>query len=665
MTFNNTKSMIKVSGKIPMGGNSEMWSNEALAALYKQHPYLGANEVNLQIDAHEPNLGAMIGSFIVTPPGSIRTTDNQAAGSGYNTQIDPAAKSLRIPVVINAGKLSGFDVFVSSDGKFRPLNEERFNAASAEDPTYYAASPADLAGGGGGGGMTPDVPTEGPMYGRRSAQGAGATKLASLMRGVGAEDVNRFADSLPTDAETQAAVGRVPQLVATMIKMAGLVTVPRLKVVAPTGFVMTKCAGGFEALSFCKTSGFTSATLPNSAGLSIPDLALQELMTPGGVVVVNDGGPGLEISQAVAAEEIVDFGAYAVMTKSASLVDAVVFTDVRRVSGEKTGLKIAVSMSGATLQQDVVGVKLAHLVAPPISSISESSANGPGFFIVNDYVTTPVVVRSRISSPLGDSYMYQDDMGVPGLLKKANVNTVTHIRGNDYLVPMNTRFVSTTTGVKLVDSISSYTKLASVANSDRTMSVYFTDRSYALRGSGSADISDDDKNGLTKKAAAAVLVSLGGTAESINSVLDTARALGSCEFVHPEVVAVTARTKTASADLSYLRVNLLPDMIEILNMPGTHGSPILEKLAQSIAAQDSIDSILALNFVNSDNVAGFVDLIPEYEQVVQRLAELLMAARIGLPDVPESAVESAMKNLDRVLTGLSALADKAGSLGGE
>ena len=81
----------------------------------------------------------------------------------------------------------------------------------------------------------------------------------------------------------------------------------------------------------------------------------------------------------------------------------------------------------------------------------------------------------------------------------------------------------------------------------------------------------------------------------------------------------------------------------------------LVKEASALSGADTVDSVLSLNFITPENVQGYVDALPDLEGAVSRLAELLMGVRLGLSDVPENAVVSALRGTERAIHGLKKL----------
>ena len=80
-----------------------------------------------------------------------------------------------------------------------------------------------------------------------------------------------------------------------------------------------------------------------------------------------------------------------------------------------------------------------------------------------------------------------------------------------------------------------------------------------------------------------------------------------------------------------------------------------DKAAAALVGTDSIDAVLALNFVNPENIESFVDNLPQLESASAKLASLVLATQIGLQSVPKEAAIKAMNALEEVIEGLKGL----------
>ena len=81
---------------------------------------------------------------------------------------------------------------------------------------------------------------------------------------------------------------------------------------------------------------------------------------------------------------------------------------------------------------------------------------------------------------------------------------------------------------------------------------------------------------------------------------------------------------------------------------------LVKEAAYMVSAQ-TVDALLSLNFVTPDNLSKFVSKIPAFKAVVSHLASCLLAARIGVKEIPEQAASTAMHRLLDVISGLESI----------
>jgi hypothetical protein len=82
------------------------------------------------------------------------------------------------------------------------------------------------------------------------------------------------------------------------------------------------------------------------------------------------------------------------------------------------------------------------------------------------------------------------------------------------------------------------------------------------------------------------------------------------------------------------------------------------KLASAFSDEETIDKILSLGVLNSDNISKFSDYLPGFEEVEQKLAELLFGIRCGLSPVAEEHAQLAMSHIGKLIEGLRSLKEK-------
>lgn len=108
-------------------------------------------------------------------------------------------------------------------------------------------------------------------------------------------------------------------------------------------------------------------------------------------------------------------------------------------------------------------------------------------------------------------------------------------------------------------------------------------------------------------------------------------------------------TAAAVADLAGLR---LPERHCLLKEAIAIGH---NKEARTLVGVDAVDNLLALNFLNPENVQSFVEQLPQLEETASKLASLVFATQVGLQSVSQTAAVRAMECLEDVITGLKAL----------
>jgi hypothetical protein len=82
----------------------------------------------------------------------------------------------------------------------------------------------------------------------------------------------------------------------------------------------------------------------------------------------------------------------------------------------------------------------------------------------------------------------------------------------------------------------------------------------------------------------------------------------------------------------------------------------LFKEAAVVTDPEAVDAVLSIGFINPENLTAFISYMPALEAASEKLAEILMATRLGLDSIPMGAIEKSMRALEEVLEGLKALA---------
>jgi len=78
----------------------------------------------------------------------------------------------------------------------------------------------------------------------------------------------------------------------------------------------------------------------------------------------------------------------------------------------------------------------------------------------------------------------------------------------------------------------------------------------------------------------------------------------------------------------------------------------LIKEASALNDPEAVDVVLSLNFINENSLKGFIDNIGEMRRILSELSKMLIASRLGLSDLDESALTKSIQGLDEVIRGL-------------
>jgi hypothetical protein len=78
----------------------------------------------------------------------------------------------------------------------------------------------------------------------------------------------------------------------------------------------------------------------------------------------------------------------------------------------------------------------------------------------------------------------------------------------------------------------------------------------------------------------------------------------------------------------------------------------LVKEASVISDPNTVDAVLSLNFINEESLGNYIENIDEMRKVVCELSKLLVASRLGLSDIDETATKNSITGLEDVIKGL-------------
>jgi hypothetical protein len=119
----------------------------------------------------------------------------------------------------------------------------------------------------------------------------------------------------------------------------------------------------------------------------------------------------------------------------------------------------------------------------------------------------------------------------------------------------------------------------------------------------------------------------------------------------PVQIRIGRNIKTAAEGI---RESQQAAILKMAHIPNLRRSLIKE--AAFVPDPLAVDTVLSVGFINPENIMTFVSYLPQLDQSQGRLCELLVAARMGMTDVPTSPLEKCIKSIEEVIDGLKVLA---------
>lgn len=645
---------VKLAAGKKLGANPDGWAHEILAQLHSQHPYLGTWQLTFQEQGRDDEQGYLYGYFFVAsrepvapqmqPEGEVARPELQQQEAASAAPGGPP--SARIPVIVNNRSLSPMDVMIDPSGTFLPLNETRLNETMIS-PDTFVATKAQL----------PPVEMNNEFTPPARA-GNAQIKTASLSA-IGAGGAPDLRASLLGTVESD------PELLHQLVNNEAFRNVVgAVHHARPWGnhaadevdcVVLAKHAGAFQMLS-ARAASYEPArvAIPRSGISAVPDEHHQELLKEGHVVVHETAVAVVPL----AFTAIEQTARVKVAALDGTVTHGMVVTDVRRLDGSSADAQLFLDLERPeywALQPKIAGVAWAD----EGGDVRFGRPDGFGTFVrLEDghvlWATEPLTVTSTVLSKTGQASWTVEQGVRRGRIKSAShIVAPVELGATEWALPSDCVFVYLGKREKLAsDGRGAETAHGSVTTAQR-IKVACASGAFTLSGGcGVNGLPLQQRQSLSSDEAA-LLLGTAGVADPYG-VLKTAQAsvrLGApgvtwaygCRDLVP-AGSVRARSKTAAVTVR-----------SAFPIPRLS----LVKEAAVLTDEASVDAVLSLGFISPDNVAAYMDSRDLFEQVVRKLAELLIAVRIGLQDVPEAAVSKAMNGVEDTLRGLESLEIRA------
>lgn len=698
----------KLAAEIDLPEDPNAWPKEVLDELFKQVPYISDFRPHVVMQKVDAERGYGFGHIEISNESEAQTSTDprltEAAG----------VRAVRIPVVVRDGKLSPFDLLVTDSSRVLPLTEARLRQAifrpQAFDVTSQTPGDHSLIGtlyppyrqnyGFGGGGITSPAGGMGKTSSafeeylftelekldagfRKPSQKTAAKRskiafkktasiLADILPTINRTDLNTFWKGIDGNIELQAAmrknaaaVNRPLRLLVnpehvTAEKRASVI--PHL--VRPTVVQLIKQADGYSM----KTANhdywriFRSTIDRGELVQRFGEKVAMFVDTHGAVTIADDCTAVTE-EKVADLEPVTSFGLYSVRQDDGDEVVGFVIPNLLDTDGQALPLSLFTNGSQATVQSEIFGSPVGQSADLP---------NGPvGGFGSFYRVTEDGGVEATVPMHLDASHAMPDEPTVMvgetfdgrpvEVSVQPNIQELTPMEEGRLLVPESWQWIPLADSEEV--ALAGGEEASSMPaegegeppedleeEAEKASSAHIEIRcggdTFTLSGPALKKVAMADRCFVDLDQAMFLLAALG--VEQGHGATKLAHALHGdrMELVKVARALVPAEEVEAeSVKLAQKYLSQIPDLRQFL-----------VKEAAVIPDPTAVDTVLSMGFINPENLMSFVSYLPSIEEAQAHLCELLLAARIGLKDIPAGALERAVRAVEEVIEGLKVIA---------
>lgn len=697
----------KVAAEYTLPEDPNAWQNEILQEVFKQVPYIADFEPNVVMDKVDAERGYGFGHVEVS-----NKTEIQPGASVAGLEA-AGIKHVKIPIVVKNGKLQPFDIMVNEANEVLPLTEHRLRSAifrpQAFDITGRSPGDQSMVGqlyppfrqnfgfGGGGQTMSAGMGKEGSEkkekkklkgLGWRHAgalAGAGVGAISPIPFGTLAGGIGGYLGGKHLDEKNASILSTIlPTILSEhyedfLSKLAQediqaafvsnrLCMEPAIKKlaqwelnsftapeVAPTIVQISKMHEGYAVKTANhgywapKTEVWDRGQVCKTFGTKIAfDVDTAGSMTMG--LDEPKEAPNTEIDKY---ELIKDFGMYKVRTDDGKELVGYVFSNLIDVDGTPLPLFLFTNGSEKAVQADIVGIS-----AGSGASLFEGAPRGTGCFYRmmpngKAQATIPMTIVATLGSAEEGVVMHARtfDGRQVEVEVQPNIANIMGMGDQKMIVPDSMCWLplDTAKDVSLASEPESATEEAKMAsvNGELTIEIRSSgSNSFALSGTPIEKIANDDRHFLSFDEA---LFILGGAGVDLKEATNK---LAGAQFYNATFEVQASREVVTASDVQAEVFKLASDALA--QVPDLRKD--LVKEAATIPDPTTVDTVLSLGFINPENVSSFIAYLPKIDGAQKKMCELLLAARLGLRDVPTSALEKAVRSTEEVIQGLKVIA---------
>lgn len=650
--------IVKTGMESRLSDNADDWPQEVMQEAFKQHPYLGQYDVSPVMRDVEDERGYGLGYLIVrNKTARLQTPAGQALAA------EAGVRTAKVPVIIKEQKLKEFDVLIDPRGRMMPLSEERMRQSLFRPDIFdsygYPEQNATMIGNQ----MVPPDRSERMISGRGTVVDQGEVKTSAakphLMEAIAPTmlqaDINRVESALNADPAlareliTKEATGPFIQLIAAVEPITAADVVKTASELQGADTIQVARIGDEYHVKTARSQFYDPKAFvmdrikcASVMGEDVVGLVDQN----GAVTVTTDPVVKEDLTTDDEVGEIERFGEYKVRDVEDNEHLGWVFPKVLDFDGLTLPLKVFTNGSVSAIQSDMAG----SFVGKGTNIISSNKLEGNGFFYVltkdgSALAFIPGAITGTFEDEQGPGIQFETVMaGKCRLRIVPDLKKLLKLGDNEYGLPANVQWCPMKReSITLVDDPGLFTKTASSLSPEGSLSIVSDGILWSFTGKAVEKLAADQRRFLEADDALFVMTAAGVDEPVAKLKLAQAGQTGQsfisgCRPIvplHESVREAEAMAKEAVA-----------------GMPPKY---VLLKEAAGLDDVSTVDKVLSLGFLTPENLATFIEYIPDFEEAISKLAYLLVAVRIGLPDVPEVSVKNAMERLEDTCRALKEL----------
>ena len=675
----------KVAVTVKLPDDEKKWAPKILSELHRQVPVMDQFHANIILDRVSPNKGFGFGYIIAQP-------------KVLNPLMSAGLPKIKIPVVVKNWHLSPLDVFYDPEGRGFPLSERRVREALLRPDTFDVAPKSSKGEYGSDirSMMQPPWENVGQFYrGVNTQVSSGQVKTSSLLTALDGTVEDRALKKLAkwvSSPEGRASLHGDQEIKDTFLAALQLDRQGAIvKTSAKTGEVVRQYRwdGGDEVIVKEATPGGFNPVMykiaAEQAAEQVPQQQQQQLSEQGQATEVPEQSvltpAELEVD---AFTQISSFGLYKVITTSNEQLTGWVFPYTVAYNMQKIPTQIFTDGTNFSIGQQIAGV-----LQGTGTSLPSEAPQGRGMFYMHRngkaFGLAPVEIMGQQQTEDGAvMYMVRTLLGGNEIQLQIvqSLKIPTQMDETLYGIPSDVKWLSFKQPINPL--VPDPAQASQRAGAFYNMRLQQAQQQAMQQQEAQQQGSKGGKGGQTKKASLDVRIRMtqdgtftltGAPFEKLASehthFLDYADAewMLALAGVDPDYSRVKLANLNRSGGMTTFNAfrEVSPPKVTIEKVAARRNlaqsmSSFMAKHAAAIGDPMVADSLLSLNFLSSKNLNMFMAYLPQLNNSVNSLVNLIVASRVGLNEIPESACKDSMESLEKVIAGIKMLMMREASL---